>query len=230
MVTTQPQSRLSRALIVDHALRLADAEGASAVGMRRLARELDVTPMALYWHFKTKEDLLDAVADRIFAEVDRDLGRGGWRTRFERLLRAVLAVVRDHPAAPDLVVGSAGFGDHQLAVQETALEVLRQAGLTPEQAANVSGHALTAILGMVRSEPGRTRAGTSSDEEQRRVQARLAALPPDRFPRIVEAAGPLSRCDDPDAYDEFGLSLLLAGIERLAEPRRRGAGGSRPAS
>ncbi|MFC7624644.1 TetR/AcrR family transcriptional regulator [Microlunatus sp. GCM10028923] len=221
MVTTPPQSRLTKDLILDHALRLADAEGAPAIGMRRLARELDVTPMALYWHFKTKEQLLDAVADRIFAEVDRDLGRGGWRTRFERLLRAVLAVVRDHPSAAELLAGSGGFGEHQLAVQESALEVLRQAGLTPEQAANVSGHALTAILGMVRSEPGRSRAGVTSDEEQRRLQARLAALPPDRFPRIVEAAGPLSRCDDPDAYDEFGLSLLLAGVERLADPPRR---------
>jgi TetR/AcrR family transcriptional regulator, tetracycline repressor protein len=222
VVSTQPQSRLTPGLIVDHALRVADAEGARAVGMRRLARELDVTPMALYWHFKTKEELLDAVADRIFAEVDRDLGRGGWRTRFERLLRAVLAVLRRHPAAPELLAGSTGFGEHQLAVQESALEVLRQAGLTPEQAANVSSHALTTVLGLVRSEPGRSRAGTISAEDQRRLRVRLASLPEDRFPRIVEAAGPLSRCDDPAAYDAFGLSLLLAGIEHLAgSPRRR---------
>lgn len=221
MVSTQQQARLTPDLIAGRALRLADAEGAQAVSMRRLARELDVTPMALYWHFKTKEDLLAAVADRIFAEVDRDLGRGGWRTRFERLLRAVLAVVRDHPAAAELLAGSGGFGDHQLAVQETALEVLRQAGLSPEQAANVSGHALTAVLGLVRSEPGRSRTGSSSADEQRRLRARLESLPPERFPRIVESAGPLSRCEDQAAYDEFGLSLLLAGIERLADPPRR---------
>jgi hypothetical protein len=45
-------------------------------------------------------------------------------------------------------------------------------------------------------------------------------LPPERYPRLVEAAPPLSEGVDPDSYVAFGLDLLLAGIETMAAPRR----------
>lgn len=219
--TADAAGRLSPSVIVDRALALADAEGAAAVGMRRLAREFGVTPMALYWHFRTKDLLLDAVADRIFTEVELDRDpSAGWLREFEGLLRSVLAVVRRHPAAPELLAGSRNPGPALLMVQEAALDILHRGGLTPDQAANVSSHALSTVLGFVRAEPGRPRAGQPSDEEQRRLRAQLESLPPDRFPRTIEAAGPLSRCDDPEAYEDFGLSLLLAGVERLRESGR----------
>jgi len=47
-------------------------------------------------------------------------------------------------------------------------------------------------------------------------------LPPERYPRLVEAARPLSEGVDPDAYFAFGLDLLLAGIEAMAVRRRQG--------
>src|SRR6185437_8817098 len=47
--------------------------------MRRLARELNVSPGALYWHFANKQELLGAVADRILESVG-DVS-GGWRDR-----------------------------------------------------------------------------------------------------------------------------------------------------
>src|SRR5215469_5319588 len=50
--------RLSRAAVVERALALSDADGLEAVTIRRLATELGVSPMALYWHFRTKDELL----------------------------------------------------------------------------------------------------------------------------------------------------------------------------
>jgi AcrR family transcriptional regulator len=52
------RTKLSRAAVVDRALWLADAEGVEALTIRRLAQELGVTPMALYWHFRNKEELI----------------------------------------------------------------------------------------------------------------------------------------------------------------------------
>src|SRR5690348_12640763 len=49
--------KLSKAAVAERALRLGDEEGVEAVTIRRLAQELGVTPMALYWHFKNKDDL-----------------------------------------------------------------------------------------------------------------------------------------------------------------------------
>ena len=63
------RERLSREMIVRGALALADAEGLEAVTIRRLAQEHGVTPMALYRHFREKEDLIDAVVDRLLRDV-----------------------------------------------------------------------------------------------------------------------------------------------------------------
>ena len=51
--------------VVDAATAILDEYGIADLTMRRLARELKVTPGALYWHFANKQHLLGAVADRI---------------------------------------------------------------------------------------------------------------------------------------------------------------------
>jgi hypothetical protein len=49
-------------------------------------------------------------------------------------------------------------------------------------------------------------------------------LPPDRFPCVVEAAGPLTACDDPDFHYQFGIDLFIAGVVAVsASPRSPGA-------
>ncbi len=51
---------------------------------------------------------------------------------------------------------------------------------------------------------------TEVAEVQRRSRVRLAMLPPDRYPRLVEAAGPMTACDDPDRHYRFGIDLFIA--------------------
>src|SRR5215472_898193 len=64
------RTRLTRAAVVDRALRLADADGLEALTIRKLAAELGVTPMALYWHFRSKDELLEGLAERVWSEID----------------------------------------------------------------------------------------------------------------------------------------------------------------
>src|SRR5690349_7389246 len=100
------KERLSRERIVDCAIALADAEGLEAVTIRRLAQDQGVTPMALYWHFKDKDLLLDGIVERLMTEVKGPLsepGAGRWDERFRDLLVALLEVLRAHPAIVGLV-------------------------------------------------------------------------------------------------------------------------------
>src|SRR3978361_2253941 len=69
---------LTREGVADRALALADADGLEAVTIRRLATELGVTPMALYWHFRTKEDLLEGLGDRVLDAVEVPEASGDW--------------------------------------------------------------------------------------------------------------------------------------------------------
>src|SRR5713226_3132955 len=67
------RTKLSRSAVVDRALALADSDGVDALTIRRLATELGVTPMALYWHFRSKEELLAGLGDQIWSELDTDV-------------------------------------------------------------------------------------------------------------------------------------------------------------
>ena len=63
------RTRLTRAVVVDRALQLADADGLEALTIRKLATDLGVTPMALYWHFRSKDELLDGLTERLWGEM-----------------------------------------------------------------------------------------------------------------------------------------------------------------
>jgi TetR/AcrR family transcriptional regulator, tetracycline repressor protein len=81
---------------------------------------------------------------------------------------------------------------------------------------------LSTVTNLVGGRPGVGPAEESGEmmDARRRARVFLESLPPERYPRLVESAAPLSECDDPDAYYAFGLVLLLAGIEAKAARKR----------
>ena len=228
----QAAAKLSKAAVVERALALADELGLEALTIRRLAQELGVTPMALYWHFRSKEELLAGLGDRVWAEIDVDIDPAAdWPAQLRGLLESLVAMLRAHPSASQLLLaGEKMHGEASIMATETALAVLRRGGFTPEQASEIARNAMWTGLTLVMSEPGFDPAGTLEErtEVMRQSRIRLAMLPPDRFPRVVEAAGPLTACDDPDFHYQFGIDLFIAGVVAVAaKPRspRAAAGG-----
>ena len=56
--------------------------------------------MALYWHFRSKDELLDGLAERVWSEIDIDVDpRAPWPDQLRGLLESLLRVLRAHPAA-----------------------------------------------------------------------------------------------------------------------------------
>jgi TetR/AcrR family tetracycline transcriptional repressor len=212
--------RLSQAAVVDRGLALADAEGLEAVTIRRLASDLGVTPMALYWHFRNKEELLAGLADRVWAEIDvRVDSRAGWLDQLRSLLESLVQVLRRHPAASSLLLeGVKRTSEAAQTATETTLEVLHRGGFDAEYAAAIARSALFTGLMLVMSEPGNEPGMPAAEraEHMRQTRIRLALLPPDRFPRTVEAAEPLTACDDPDFHYEFGIDMFIAGVRAMA--------------
>ena len=212
---------LSRRTVVDAALALADAEGLDAVTIRRLAKELGVTPMALYWHYRSKDELLDGMAASVFEDIDPSLDDGAtWQEQLRALLGAMLDALRAHPSTAVLVSTRTIRTDEGLRTTEAALRILRGAGFSPTEATQIARHAVSTVANLVAGEPGSGRQGEAGNvtDARRRARLFLESLPPDLYPRLVEAAGPLTEGVDPDAYFAFGLDLLLAGIETMAAP------------
>ncbi len=211
--------RLTKQAVVGRALALGDAEGLDAITYRRLATELGVTPMALYWHFKNKEELLAGLADQVWSEIDTDVDlTAEWHLQLRRLLESLLSVLRAHPCASQLLLAGEKQSDAALVATETALAVLRRGGFDPDHAAEVARSSLWTGLMLVMSEPGFDPGLTEAEraEKQRRNRVKLALLPPDRYPHLVESAAALTACDDPEFHYRFGVDLFVAGVRAIA--------------
>jgi len=213
------RTRLTKQAVVGRALALGDAEGLDAITYRRLATELGVTPMALYWHFKNKEELLAGLADQVWSEIDTDVDlTAEWHLQLRRLLESLLSVLRAHPCASQLLLAGEKQSDAALVATETALAVLRRGGFDPDHAAEVARSSLWTGLMLVMSEPGFDPGLTEAEraEKQRRNRVKLALLPPDRYPHLVESAAALTACDDPEFHYRFGVDLFVAGVRAIA--------------
>ena len=217
------RTTLTPRAVVEGALSLADSEGLGAVTIRRLAKELGVTPMALYWHFRSKDELLDGMAAGVFGEIDPSTDASAtWQEQLRALLGSMLDVLRAHPSTAILVSTRTVPSEGGLRVTEAVLDILRRGGFSPTEATQIARHALSAVTNLVSGEPGvvvREESGEMMDA-RRRARLFLESLPPERYPRLVEAATPLSEGVDPDAYFAFGLDLLIAGIEAMAVRKR----------
>ncbi|MGH3400720.1 MAG: TetR/AcrR family transcriptional regulator [Streptosporangiaceae bacterium] len=215
------RARLSKSVVVDRALALADAQGLEGLTIRRLAQDLGVTPMALYWHFRSKEDLLMALGDRVWEEVDVSLKPGAdWITQLHGLMESLVRMLRAHPAASGLLMTSKKLhGEAAMEATEAALEVLQGGGgFSAEQASEIARTALWTGLMLVMSEPGFQPSLSEAEraEHQRQERIRLALLPPDRFPHLVAAAGPMTECE-PEFHYRLGIDMFVGGVAALAE-------------
>jgi tetracycline repressor-like protein len=139
--------------------------------------------------------------------------------RLRGIMESLVAVLRAHPSASELLIsGEKNNSPAALEVTEIALAVLHQAGFDAKYASSVARNGLWTALTLAMSEPGRTAAMSAADraEHQRQAMVRLATLPPDRFPRLVEAAVPMTACDDPDFHYRLGIDLFSEGVRAVA--------------
>ena len=211
--------RLSKRTVTENALKLADADGLDALTIRKLAQHLGVTPMALYWHFRSKDDLLEDMAEQIWGEIDVNVDPGApWWAKLQRMLESLVMVLRAHPAAPQLMLAREKRNEAALRATETALDILRAAGLDARHASAIARSALWTGITLVMSEPGYHPDLTAEerDEKLRRSQVELAMLPPARYPRLVECAVPMSSCDDAEFHYRFGIELFVDGVRAAA--------------
>jgi AcrR family transcriptional regulator len=148
-------AKLSAESILSAALALLDREGADALTMRRLGGELGVEAMSLYRHVADRAALLEGLADRLAAEIERRDGGGDWADALRGFAGDLRAIARRHPAAFALVGSRALNTPNVLGPIEDVLASLRRGGFTPARAifayrlvaAYARGYALAEITG-----------------------------------------------------------------------------------
>jgi TetR/AcrR family transcriptional regulator, tetracycline repressor protein len=212
-------------VIVESAVTLADAEGLDAVTIRRLATDHGVTPMALYWHFKDKDLLLDGVAERVLDEVKVPVYAEGewpqWHVRLRDAFTAILLPLTRHPEVADLVHKQFLACTSGLDIAEFAFAALREAGFGDQEMSWIGIQSLHELVVLVTQEPGEKSWKRSQAEAAQRVRekrAALQALLPEKYPNIVMCAPALvaEAGGGIDAYRELGLDILIEGIRARA--------------
>ena len=152
------KSELSRAAIVARALDIADTEGLDAITVRRISQEFGVTPMALYWHVKNKDELLDAMGDALFDGTDAAArpGAGLARAAARAGRRAGRARCAAHPGAVQLAF-RAGARQRRRAAScpSTCSTCCAARASTSAQTADIGVYALRTAVMLVDGEPGR---------------------------------------------------------------------------
>ena len=209
--------RLSRERVLRTAINRADEGGLDALTMRSLAEELEVAPMALYRHIANKDDLVDAMVDVVFSEIGVPSGGGDWQTAMRRRAISMRDALARHRWAVGLMESRRRPGPANLRHHDAVIGRLRAAGFSIEMAAHaysvldsyIYGFALTKI-----NLPFDT-----GDEVAEVAQDMLQPFPVNEYPNLVEFITEHAMKPGYDYGNEFeyGLDLILDGLERLGE-------------
>ncbi|MDI2128794.1 TetR/AcrR family transcriptional regulator [Yinghuangia seranimata] len=203
--------------IVDGCLALLDEQGPEAFTFRRIGGYLGVDPTALYRHFRDKDELVLAVADRLLARALEDFTpTGDWRATLTDMLVRNRTVYLAHPEAAVLSVSRTTRRAAEMASVEITLGALADAGFPPEEAVRYYRVLVDFVLswcGLEAAYLTLDQAARSGDEGA--WSREYAGAPADRYPHIAAAAPYL-----PDVTEEgnfmLALELLLDSIELRA--------------
>ncbi len=190
--------------------------------MRKLGQELGVDPMSLYNHVRDKDDLLDGIADAVVGEIDPPSAGGDWRTSMRDVLLAARDAMLRHPWAAAVLESRETPGPATMRHMEVVLRILRRGGFSID----LAHHGLHVLGSRVfgfsqdlfddKSEP-------IPDTQALQAISRDMAV---AYPNIAELAlavrheGGLGGCDD-DVEFQFGIDLILDGLERMREREGR---------
>jgi AcrR family transcriptional regulator len=218
--------RLDRDKILTAAVEVAEELGPTGMTMREVGARLEADPTAIYRHFRSKDELVAAMADRLFAEMLTIEPEGSWRERLRHDLHAGRAIYRSHPAFVDVLAHLQDETASLQRINERTLGCLVEAGL-PEQEIGVVHQIIvayvigTGVLESAWTDPG----GGDMRAASRRA---YAALPPDEYPASSALAPSLF--PDEETVFAYAVDLLLDAIEHRARlaadvpparPRRR---------
>jgi len=216
---SEPRPALSRERIVDAAMDLADASGVRTLSMRHIGDRLGVQAMSLYNYITGKDELLSAMIDRVFGQIDLGHDGDNWKASLRATATSAHDLFLEHPWACELVLtpGTLGVPSTRLSYIESILARLRGAGFSPTGASH-GYHALDShTLGFTLWELGHRLPADVPDDV---VTDLLAQLDPAHFGYLIEHAG-VHFAEPTGDIDEFafGLDLIIEGLEARLDQR-----------
>lgn len=211
--------------IIAAAFRLLDEAGLEGVSLRKVACMLGIRAPSLYWHFKSKQALVDAMADALIHHVARDIPPGQpWRATLLQIAHEFRHAFKAHRDGARVYAGTYLATENVMRVAEATISALAKAGASVDFAATTAMDLIYYVLGFVIEEQSLP----ENDPAFEQVSATFVAMAQARFPYCWQARNYLTEPDLERRFEQ-GVGLLLDGVQlRLApaatsqaEPSRR---------
>ncbi len=213
----KPRVPLSKEWILEGAIILADKKGVDSLTMRKLAETLGIEAMSLYHHIATKEEVLDGMVDMVFSEIVLPFGEADWKTAMQQRAQSTRAVFSRHTWAIGLMESRTNPGPMTLRNLDAVVGSLRTAGFSIEMTAHAFSVLDSYVYGFVLQEvklPFKTPA-----ELEKVAETILQQMPDDGYPYLSEMMQEqaLKPGYNYTGEFEFGLDLILEGLERVSK-------------
>ncbi|MFI8517341.1 TetR/AcrR family transcriptional regulator [Streptomyces sp. NPDC085481] len=222
---------LDRDRIVTESIRILDEEGLAKLSMRKLATELNVTAMSLYWYVDTKDDIIEYALDTAHAGIDLAAVEGAstWQERVKILANGYRRMLVRHPWVSSVSGTYLNVGPHAMAVSKAIYTVIESTGLPVVARAGATSAVFQFVYGFGTVEGHFERraaeTGMSQDEYYREA---IDAFREE--PRFAEELGVMKPLIDErvnttmdvmwDRDFDYALDVLIAGIETMVERSR----------
>ncbi|GHH38127.1 TetR/AcrR family transcriptional regulator [Streptomyces candidus] len=226
---------LDRDRITATTVALLDADGLAKFSMRRLAAELHVTAMSVYWYVANKDDLLELAVDHVAAELDLPDPEDDtdWRVQLRQLAHGYREMLVRHPWAAPLMGRFLNIGPCMRAFSDAALRLMRKTGVPKERQGGTMAAVFQFVYGFATSEAQyyqlAAEAGVTADEFYREAMGVIAGeLAGSQLLRdsteVMEARGGDTVAEMYGRDFDNALDVLIRGIEATSGDRAGDAG------
>lgn len=212
-----PKIPITRARVLDAALRLVNERGAAGLTMRALATELDIEAPSLYKHIDNKDAILDGLCELVYSQVTVGEVGDDWQERLKEYAGAYRrALLQNRNVAPILAVRPVAT-EGSLALVEASLSEFVRGGVDPETGRRLLNIIGGFVVGHVLAEVADAAPGVAEQERLAEIRAKLN---PALYPLTLATLG--TSVADRDAEFELALDLLIDAITiRYAEELAR---------
>src|SRR5215217_2934378 len=215
--TSESRAPLSVERVLQAAVALADRDGIESLSMRKLADELGVAAMTLYYYVPNKDRLIDGMVDIVFSEIELPSLELDWKAAMRRRASSTRDALNRHRWAVGHMEGRTSHGSANLRLHDGVLGCLRAAGFSIEATVHAYSVQDAYIYGFALQETDMS-SETPEDfaaEAQRQMEAYEDVLAD--YPHLVEVVGGYVAESGYDYAAEFlfGLDLILDGLDSL---------------
>lgn len=214
------RSLLSTEGVLRAAIEIADEGGIESLSMRKLGQALGVEAMSLYNHVANKDEILNRIGDLVVSEIEIPAEDLDWKTAMRRRANSAHEVFLRHPWVTTLIESQISMSPERLRYFDGTIGSLRRGGFSVELAYNAFLALDSFIYGFAFHEVS----WQFKPEERQEVAADLTSqMPSDLYPHVAEIGQFVmdpANSKDRTGYEsefEFGLNLLLDGLERQLE-------------